>query len=224
MPYQLSPTTLQLFVNCPRCFWLQFRRQVHRPRGIFPSLPGGMDSVIKVYYDRYRSQNEMPPELEGRVRGRLVADQALMDQWRNWRTGLRYVDEQRQATLFGALDDCLQNGELFVPLDYKTRGYAPKPGESQRYYGLQLNCYAWLLAANGFPAANYGYLVYYYPHSVFANGSVKFGVEPVEIPVSAEDGRRVFERAVDCLAGDEPAAHTKCEYCGCANQLEEEFD
>ncbi|MBU0625433.1 PD-(D/E)XK nuclease family protein, partial [Patescibacteria group bacterium] len=213
MSYRLSPTTLQLFVNCPRCFWLQFRRGIHLPRSIFPSLPGGMDNVIKDYFDRYRSQGELPPEINGKVRGQLVSDQALLKRWRNWRTGLQYIDPVSQATLFGALDDCLVEGDIYIPLDYKTRGYAPKPGESQRYYGLQLNCYAWLLQANGFKAADIGYLVYYYPISVFAGGTVKFEVKPVEILVKAEDGQRVFVQAIECLNNAEPAAHSKCEFC-----------
>ncbi len=222
--FRLSPTTLQLFVNCPRCFWLQFRRKIHRPKSIFPSLPGGMDYVIKDYYDRYRSQGELPPEIEGRVHGQLMPDQDLMDKWRNWRTGLEYNDNARNGTLFGALDDCLLDGQLYIPLDYKTRGFKPRPGDSQRYYGLQLNSYALMLRENGYPVADIGYLVYYYPLSVFANGSVKFGVEPVEIPVSADEGCRVFERALDCLWGNEPKAHSKCEFCGWAGKFDEEFD
>jgi hypothetical protein len=183
-----------------------------------------MDSVIKDYFDRYRSQGELPPEIEGKVRGKLLPDQTLMDRWRNWRTGLTYSDPARQATLFGALDDCLLDGEIYIPLDYKTRGYAPKQDESQRYYGLQLNCYACLLEASGLATAKIGYLVYYYPISVFANGMVKFEVKPIEIPVSATDGRLVFERAIDCLNDPEPKAHNNCEFCTWANLFISEFD
>jgi len=58
---RLSPTTgLSLFKECPRCFWLHFNKNVHRPRGIFPSLPSGMDLVIKNYFDRYRSMGQAP--------------------------------------------------------------------------------------------------------------------------------------------------------------------
>ncbi|ODS30309.1 MAG: hypothetical protein SCARUB_04585 [Candidatus Scalindua rubra] len=86
---RLSPTTgLNLFRNCPRCFWLHYNKQVRRPRGIFPSLPGGMDLVIKKYFDRYRGK--LPPEIEGKVEGCLMPGVELMNKWRNWRTGLEY--------------------------------------------------------------------------------------------------------------------------------------
>src|SRR3989344_3937655 len=65
---RLSPSTgLNLFRDCPRCFWLHYNKNVHRPRGIFPSLPGGMDLVLKDYFDQFRGS--LPPELEGKVRG-----------------------------------------------------------------------------------------------------------------------------------------------------------
>ncbi|GAI53572.1 unnamed protein product, partial [marine sediment metagenome] len=43
---RLSPSALNLFLQCPRCFWLEKNKGIKRPRGIFPSLPSGMDSVI----------------------------------------------------------------------------------------------------------------------------------------------------------------------------------
>ena len=129
---RLSPTTgLNLYNDCQRCFWLQYRENITRPRGIFPSLPGGMDGVIKKYFDRFRGG--LPPELDGKVEGTLIADQALLNRWRNWKTGLEYRDSARNAVLFGALDDCLVNASgQHVPLDYKTRGSAPRPGDSER--------------------------------------------------------------------------------------------
>ena len=56
---RLSPSTLNLFLECPRCFWLHINKRIQRPRGIFPSLPGGMDLVIKDYFDcEYRGKIE----------------------------------------------------------------------------------------------------------------------------------------------------------------------
>ena len=72
---ELSPTTgLNLFRECPRCFWLRYRERVHRPDTIFPSLPGGMDRILKVYFDSFRARDELPPELEGKVEGKLLPD------------------------------------------------------------------------------------------------------------------------------------------------------
>lgn len=220
---RLSPTTgLNLFRECPRCFYLHHARGVHRPRGIFPSLPSGMDLVIKDYFDRFRGA--LPPELVGKVDATLFSDKGLLDQWRNWRTGLEYHDERRNAVLFGALDDCLVADGLYIPLDYKTKGSPPGAGDGERYYQTQLDAYALLLQENGFPVAPYAYLVYYYPREVQEGGFVAFHVQPIRVATDPERVRALFERAVKLLRGSEiPQRHTNCEYCAW-NEDRSEFD
>lgn len=210
---RLSPSSLNLFLECPRCFWLQLNENIHRPRGIFPSLPGGMDLVIKDYFDKYREKNELPPELEGKVEGNLLHDHALLNKWRNWRTGLEYTDENLGVMLFGALDDCLEKDGKFVPLDYKTRGFAPKEGDSEKYYGNQLDCYALMLEENGYPSGDFGYLVYYYPEHVEENGTVIFNVKPIQLKIDPNRARKTLKDAVKLLDGPIPPHHSECEYC-----------
>lgn len=222
MKIKLSPSTLNLFLECPRCFWLHINKGIHRPRGIFPSLPGGMDGVIKDYYDGYRGS--LPPEIVGKVAGKLFSDKQVLTKWRNWRTGLEYTDEETGATLFGALDDCLVDGDHYVPLDYKTRGSAPKEGTSEGYYGNQLNCYTLLLKENNYPVNGFGYLVYYYPKAVKENGIVQFDVYPVQLKTDAEVARKTFKDAVALLSGPEPKKHSNCAYCSWSSRPEEEFD
>jgi len=211
---KLSPTTgLNLFKECPRCFWLRYREGVHRPETIFPSLPGGMDRIIKDYFDSFRAKNEMPPEIKGKVEGILVPDQDLINQWRNWRRGLQFDDPKLEATLTGALDDCLLDGEYYIPIDAKTRGAAPKEGQSEHYYQTQLDCYSFLLSNNGYKTRDYAYLVYYYPNSFTENHLVKFNTEVVKVETSTERAYKTFSDAVNCLKGPIPESHTECGFC-----------
>lgn len=212
MGFRISPTTgLNLFKACPRCFWLHYNKKVHRPRGIFPSLPGGMDLVIKDYFDQYRQG--LPPEIEGQVVGQLVPDVNLLNKWRNWRTGLEYHDEGRDAMLFGALDDCLIDDGYYIALDYKTRGFPPKDGDSARYYQTQLDTYSLLLSENGYPVRDFAYLVYYYPKTVKENGVVEFYVKTVKVDTDLKRAKKTFEDAVDLLGEPMPKRHSDCEYC-----------
>ncbi len=209
---RLSPTTgLNLFRECPRCFWLHFNKKVQRPRGIFPSLPGGMDLVIKKYFDRYRGT--LPPEIEGKVEGSLMPDIGLMDKWRNWRSGLEYHDKALDAVLFGALDDCLIDDDYYIPLDYKTRGSAPKYGDSERYYQTQLDAYGLLLSTNDYKTRNFAYLIYYYPMEAGENGLVKFDIKPVKVGTDLERAKNTFCDAVKLLRGPMPERYDDCEYC-----------
>jgi len=131
----LSPSALNLFLDCPRCFWQEKNLGIKRPRGIFPSLPGGMDLVIKKYFDLYRKKGMLPPELEGKVEGKLYPEMDILERWRSWKhTNLKYEDESSGAVLSGALDDCLLDKGFYIPLDYKTRG-GPLQGDLLRMQG-----------------------------------------------------------------------------------------
>jgi hypothetical protein len=44
-----------------------------------------MDSVIKAYFDSYRLNSDMPPEIKGKITGVLFSDIATLEKWRNWR-------------------------------------------------------------------------------------------------------------------------------------------
>ena len=226
--YRISATSgLNVYRDCPKCFWLLYNKKISRPRGIFPSLPGGMDEVIKKYFDTYRQTAAgLPPELAGQIEARLFADQALLDRWRNWRSGLSWStvikkgNRAADVTLFGALDDCLVGErrlgrvkqEIFIPLDYKTRGSAPRPGDSERYYQTQLDTYTTLLHHNGYETGDQAWLVYYYPLSVKKNGQVKFQVKPVAVPVSVGRLEKMLAEAVEVLLGPSPLKHGLCEF------------
>ena len=211
---KLSPSTISLFMECPRCFWLQFNKNIHRPRGIFPSLPGGMDGVIKKYYDTYRRQGKLPPEVDGKLTGKLFDDEKLLKSWQsNWE-GIKYFDKDLNALMKGVLDDCLVDGDIYIPLDYKTRGYDLKE-DSTSYYQHQLDIYCYLLAKNGYKITNYAYLVYYFPKAVKENGLVEFNVEPKKVDTDIKHAEQLFKEAVACLKGPEPKrdADCSCEFC-----------
>src|SRR3989344_4661917 len=218
--YRISPTScLNLYRECPACFWHLYNSKVSRPLGIFPSLPGGMDEVIKVYFDTHRDSTAgLPPELRGKIKGRLIADQALIDRWRNWRTGLSWettmahAGQEAKVTFFGALDECLIEGKKYMPLDYKTRGYPPRAGDSEKSYQTQLDSYAFLLERNGYQVGGHAYLVDYYPDTVAEGGVVRFHVTPVKVATDTERLEQLLRRAVQCLLEPPPAEHTACEY------------
>ena len=127
---RLSPSTLGLFSECPRCFH-RHMRGLRRPRGPFPSLCGGMDRALKRYADKHRPLESLPPELNGQVEGRLYPGQEAVDRWRNWRSGLRWFDPVSGAELSGALDDCIllerDGTKLHSPLDFQPEGRRRAP-------------------------------------------------------------------------------------------------
>lgn len=205
---------MNVFLECAKCFWLEQKEGIHRPRGIFPSLPGGMDGLIKTYFDKFREVGKMPPEIDGKIEAKLFADPELLNKWRNWRTGLSWADPESGAVLGGAIDDLgVNDKKLYVPLDYKTRGYDVKEG-GESFYQNQLNCYALLLRENGMPPADYSYLIYYIPKELGENGMTRFAVVPKKVAIHPDDALKVFRDAVKLLSGPIPKTHGECEYCG----------
>ncbi len=221
---KLSPSALNLFLDCPRCFWLEKNKNIKRPRGIFPSLPGGMDLAIKAYFDKHRQSNDLPPEVSGKLPGNLLADMNLLTKWRNWRaTDLRYEDKSLNAVLSGALDDCLIDAGFYIPLDYKTRGFELKD-DPRKYYQTQLDCYCLILESKGYKTKGLAYLIYYWPLDVREDGIVKFHVEPIRIETNIESAKRIFNDAVVLLTREMPESKPECEYCNLVTSRKNEVD
>ena len=214
----LSPSKLNLFQDCPLCFWLHMVRGIRRPESIFPSLPSGMDGLIKKYFDKYRALGKLPPALEGKVQGNLLPDQEILEEWRSIskKSSPKYFDNSLNAQLFGALDECFIDGEFYIPVDYKTRGYDLKE-DSLSYYQTQMDCYTFLLEAEGYKHLSFAYLIYYIVDKVEENGSVKFRVEPYKLETNPKRGCEVFRQAVKLLQGPKPSPNNECNFCSWAN-------
>ncbi|PIR80430.1 MAG: hypothetical protein COU25_00270, partial [Candidatus Levybacteria bacterium CG10_big_fil_rev_8_21_14_0_10_35_13] len=67
----LSHTSLEVLERCPRCFWLQIKKGIRQPEGIVSRLANRFDAVLKNYFDKYRTQNTLPPMVEGKLPGKL---------------------------------------------------------------------------------------------------------------------------------------------------------
>lgn len=212
---RLSPSALNLFLGCPRCFWMDKVKRVGRPRGIFPSLPGGMDKKIKAYFDSFRAKGALPPELKGNdfIGIKLFDNQEQLDRWRNWQTGLFYQDGSNGWVLRGALDDLLVEAQRYIPFDYKTKGSPTKEEDAIKYYQNQLDCYTLMLHENHLPSAGFGFLLYYSPKSVGEMGNVQFELQVIKIATDGERARKTMRNAVSLLNGPMPDSATDCEYC-----------
>ena len=205
--YVLSPTKLNLFSECRKCFWLEQNKGIKRPAGLFPSLPRGIDSVLKKYFDSYRKQGMVPPELEG-TGLRLFSDQATLDNWRSMFKGLRWKDEA--GNVFRGNPDDVLEGSKSMAVDYKTRGSSLK-GNSCPYYQLQMDSYTFLLMKNGLSVEDYAYLLFYYPVKVIGKGEFVFDSQLVKINVDPNHAEQVFREAIKCLK--EPIPNNCCDYC-----------
>src|SRR3989338_381237 len=192
MTYKFSPSSLSLLKDCPRCFWLNFNRNIKRPDSIFPSLPSGMDKILKEHFDRFMKKGELPPELQklnGEVK--LFDDEELLKVWRSNFKGIPWTD--KKGNLFhGAIDNLIKKGKKLIVLDYKTRGY-PLKEDTHEHYQDQMDIYNFLLRKNGYETEDYAYLLFYHPDKVNGNGDVVFHTNLVRMDISIKNAERIFE-------------------------------
>ncbi|MBI4101401.1 MAG: PD-(D/E)XK nuclease family protein [Candidatus Nealsonbacteria bacterium] len=208
-PIQLSPNSLNLFLECSCCFWLDKRQGIRRPPPYPYALNAAVDVLLKEEFDEYRRKGEVHPLLIAHnIPAKLFPNQELLDQWRSNFSGIRFYDKDLDATLFGAVDDVLQfpDGKL-APLDYKSTGSSAANVYDR--FQLQMDIYTHLLEKNGFPTPRKGYLAFYIVDK--KNGFIDrlpFRKELHEIETNPNGIVDIFKDAVSVLRQSNPPSHS----------------
>ena len=60
-PFPLSRTKVDLFIECPRCFYLDRRLGISRPAGFPFNLNSAVDALLKKEFDAHRARGEPHP-------------------------------------------------------------------------------------------------------------------------------------------------------------------
>lgn len=213
-PIQLSPNSLNLYYECPHCFWLDKKLKIKRPPPYPYALNMAVDVLLKKEFDRYRAENKPHPLLVAhKIPAKLFPNQDLLNQWRSNLAGLRYYDSELDATLFGAVDDILEfaDGKL-APMDYKSTGSTVATVYDR--FQLQMDVYTYLLEKNGFLTPRKGYLAFYIVDKDHGFGDrLPFREELHEIDTNPSDVPEIFKEAVALLRREAPPPHSPdCKY------------
>ncbi len=215
----LSANSLNIFRECERCFYLQIKHNISRPRGPIPSIASGIDSLIKMYFEHFREKNKLPPFLKGKVDGKLITNLK--------KTYYYDIESNNKYYLWGHLDEVIQLPDgLYIPLDHKTRASLPQ-GEPHDAYKFQLSIYSLLLKKeNKGKEVDLGYLVYYYPEKKLIDydandikNIINFSFEVKEVKLEIKETKEIIENAIKCIEKNKlPDKGANCEYC---NWIEE---
>ncbi len=216
MPYTLSPSSLNLLKDCPRCFWLHHNKNIKLPRGIFPSLPSGMDKILKEHFDKYMEKNKLPPELKLKD-VKLFNNKQLLKIWRSNFKGIQY--KENDNTLRGAVDNILVKKKKLIVLDYKTRGF-PLKEDTHKHYQNQLDIYNYLLRKNNYETEDYAYLIFYHPKEVNKKGNVVFNTDLVKMDINVKNAENIWKKAIKVLEGPIPEPGEECEFCNWIEKCE----
>lgn len=220
--WRLSRSKIDLFIECPRCFYLDNRLGTGRPRGPAFTLNVAVDALLKKEFDVLRAAGKPHPLMEQYGVDAVPFAHPDMDTWRENFEGVEYRDPGTDLVVSGAVDDVWVNpaGELIV-VDYKATSkngrivtLADSSWEEQ--YRRQMGVYQWLLRKNGFTVSNTGYFVYANASSDKAAFDGQLEFEVTVVPCEGETAwvDDTLPRIKACLEGDSlPEKGSACEFC-----------
>ncbi len=218
--FKLSRSKLDLFLDCPRCFYLDNRLGVARPPGFPFALNSAVDFLLKKEFDIHRANGEPHPMMEHYKIDAIPFQHQKMDEWRENFKGIQCLHKKTDLTISGAIDDIWINPEKeLIIVDYKSTakdGEINLDADWQIGYKRQMEIYQWLFKQNDFKVSNTGYFVY-------ANGKkdkeafdkkLEFDIHVIPYQGNSDWVDKSITAAHQCLTEEEiPPASEDCDYC-----------
>lgn len=220
-PFRLSRSKIELFINCPRCFYLDRRLGVGQPPGYPFALNSAVDKLLKKEFDFYRSKQMPHPLMQANGIRAVPFQHEKIDHWRDaLRGGIEYLHAQTNLLLSGGVDDIWVGPEkqLFI-VDYKSTSKDEEvslDADWQVSYKRQMEIYQWLFEKNNFNVSSTGYFVYCNGNAAKEAFDAKLEFDIKIIPYEG-DSSWVDQVVIDmhkCLMSRNVPAHSKdCDYC-----------
>ncbi len=220
---KLSRSTVEKYLNCPRCCVLDKKYKIKPPSLPF-TLNIAVDNLCKNEFDYYRNiQKPHPLFIEHNIEA-VPFKHKDIDVWRNNLKGIRYKSFDHNYDFGGAVDDIWQkkNGDLII-VDVKATSKNNfdwfdtfNKYDYAKSYKRQLEMYQWLFRKNGFKVADEAYLLYFNAkkNEKFFNNQLKFDVHFIKLDCSSSWVEGKVIQTVKLLRSNEfPRSSQKCEYC-----------
>ena len=164
-PFKLSRSKIELYISCPRCFYIDRRLGVGHPPGFPFNINSAVDELLKKEFDKFRIEKKPHPYMLETGKNLIPYQHQDLDDWRANFKGVQYTDTNLNLTFTGAVDDVwfdLDSEELVV-VDYKATSKNSEVSIDEDWqdgYRRQIDFYQWLLRRNGFKVSDESYFVY----------------------------------------------------------------
>ena len=219
--FKMSRTKVQLFTECPRCFYLDTRLGVGRLGSLPFTLNNAVDALLKNEFDEYRLKQEPHPYFIPNNIDAVPYQHEKLNEWRENFKGIHYHHERLGFNLTGAIDDLWIDNKTqkIIVADYKATAKESEvtlDADWQQGYRNQMGFYQYILRGIGFDVDDTGWFVY-------ANGiktnprfdnQLKFDVSMLPYKADTSWIEPTLEEIKRCLESDEiPEQHEDCKYC-----------
>lgn len=225
----ISRSKIDLFVECPRCFYLDNKGLAKRPSGPGFSLNSAVDELLKKEFDLLRNEQKPHTLMEKYGIKAVPYKHDDLDKFRHNFTGVRY-EHPNGITFFGAVDDLWINEsqEIHV-VDYKSTSTSAEitlEGEYKEGYKRQIEIYQYLLTKIGFNVSKIGYFVYANAKKDLDafNEKLIFDVKILAYEGNFDWVEQVIGKIDLTLKNDEiPFPNENCKYCEYVKKYNESF-
>ncbi|MFA6429988.1 MAG: PD-(D/E)XK nuclease family protein [Patescibacteria group bacterium] len=220
-PYRLSRSKIELFTQCPQCFYLDRRLKIGRPEGPSFTLNNAVDALLKKEFDVHRARGSRHPLHEAYGLDLVPLPHEKMDEWRDaLRRGITFLHAPTNFLVTGGIDDVwvTPDGELVI-VDYKATSTQKVITLDESYrsaYKRQMDIYQWLFRQNGFRVSKTGYFVYCNGLTDREAFDAKLEFDIQLIPYEGDDSwiEDALLRARACLEAPQPPKPRKdCAFC-----------
>lgn len=219
--FRLSRSKIDLFLNCPRCFYLDRKLGVAQPPGYPFSLNSAVDKLLKKEFDVHRAEGTPHPLMQTYGIDAIPLAHEKMDEWRDsLRRGITFQIDHSNVVVTGGVDDVWINpqGE-FIIVDYKATSKDSEvtlDADWQIGYKRQMEIYQWLFRKNGYKVAKTGYFVYCNGNTdkEAFDGKLEFDIKIIGYDGDDSWVEKTILSAIECLKGEKmPASGDDCDYC-----------
>lgn len=163
-PFRVSRSKIDLFIQCPRCFYLDRRLGISRPSIPAFTLNSAVDALLKKEFDLLRKRSQAHEIMKQYGIKAIPFSHPDIDEWRNNFKGKEYHHEGTNFIIFGAVDDIWENkkGEIII-VDYKATSTEREISLDDKWkmvFKRQIEIYQWIYKMSGFKVSKTGYIVY----------------------------------------------------------------
>ena len=221
VPFRLSRSKIDLFINCPRCFYVDRKLGVAQPPGYPFSLNSAVDKLLKKEFDIHRANGTKHPLCDQYGIDAIPLAHEKIDEWRDsLRGGITFQIDNSNVVITGGVDDLWINpkGEYLI-VDYKATAKETEvtlDADWQIGYKRQMEIYQWLFRKNGYKVSSTGYFVYCngkIDKEAF-DGKLEFRVKIIPYEGDTLWVEKAILNAIECLKSDKlPEPGIDCDFC-----------
>jgi len=228
VPFSISRSKIDMFKDCPRCFYMDRRLGLPKPSIPGFSLNNAVDNLFKNEFDLLRKKGESHELMKQYKIDAIPFEHPKLSEWRDdyYRyVGASVIHPKTNLKITGIIDDIWQNPqEELLIVDYKSTSTTKEISLEDKWkkgYKHQIELYQWIFRQLGFKVSPTGYIVYANGRRNNPRFDAKLEFDLTIHPFEGDDSwvEPVLKKIKKCLDSDklpDPGVNEEghmCEHC-----------